>query len=236
MLVLEPNGYPQGAQNRSKSSKIWFRRPLWEHLLKSHQKLRILGTLPTSKYRVSCNRGIKNQEIAGPQKCHQNDLQMPPILDASGTIFCKKCLPEGYQKMHVKLRPKHIKNYLKMTSKCLPFWMLLAPHLPKSGFQKGTRKCIKKWIQKVFKNDLKRDEGLARKRHQNHKNPSLGLKMCPKPPGRVPRHLNIQKSTKNQFPGSRNHSKSKAVSRNLLAFSWKFWSYIARASLRIISC
>ena len=97
---LEPNGLPQGAQNRSKSQKIVFQRPPWEHPQKSHQKWCILGTLPTSKYRVSCNRGIKIQEIAGLQKWPQNDLQMPPILDASGTILDKKCLPEGYQKMH----------------------------------------------------------------------------------------------------------------------------------------
>ena len=97
---LEPNGLPQGAQNRSKSQKNVFQRPPWEHPQKSHQKWCDLGTLPTSKYRVSYERGIKNQEIACSPKWPQNDFQMHPIFDASGTTFDKKCLPEGYQKMH----------------------------------------------------------------------------------------------------------------------------------------
>ena len=32
------------------------------------------------------------------------------------------------------------RNVLKMTSKCLPCWMLLASDLAKSAFQKGTKK------------------------------------------------------------------------------------------------
>ena len=35
---------------------------------------------------------------------------------------------------------------------------------------------------------------------QNHVNPSLGLKMCPKPPGEVPRHPKISKIIKKEAP------------------------------------
>ena len=95
---LEPNGPPQGPQNRSKSSKIVFQKAPWEHPPKSHQKWCNLGTLPTSKYKVSYSRGIKHQEIAGHQKCPQNDLRMPPIWDALGTQNHKKSRKLGTQK------------------------------------------------------------------------------------------------------------------------------------------
>jgi len=36
---------------------------------------------------------------------------------------------------------------------------------------------------------------------QNHKKPSLGLKMCPKPPGGVPRHPKYSKIIKKRAPG-----------------------------------
>ena len=90
-------------------------------------------------------------------------------------------------------------NVLKLTSKCLPFWMLLAPDLGKSAFQKGTKKCTKKYTQKTSKKESKRDETFAEKRLQNHKNPSLGFKMCPKPPGEVPRHPKYSKSIKHEL-------------------------------------
>ena len=94
------------------------------------------------------------------------------------------------------------KNDLKMTSKCLPFWMLLAPHLTKSAFQKGTRKRPQRWIQKVFENDLKRGEGLARKWHQNHKNRSNGLKVVPQASRRGSQAPKIHKNPKKRAPKS----------------------------------
>ena len=42
------------------------------------------------------------------------------IFNASGTIFCKKCLPEGYQKMHWKSYPKNIKKGLVFQGGLVP--------------------------------------------------------------------------------------------------------------------
>ena len=64
----------------------------------------------------------------------------------------------GVSKIKKSPVPKHD---LKLTSKCLPFWMLLAPYLTTSAFQKGTRKCTKKWTQKVSKKEPKRDYPFA---------------------------------------------------------------------------
>ena len=56
-------------------------------------------------------------------------------------------------------------------------------------------------MQKVSKKDLKKDYFFVAERSQNHKNPSLELKMCPKPPGRVPRHPKYSKIIKKRAPG-----------------------------------
>ena len=87
---------PKIAQNHKKSCS----RNLLESILQKVTKNDSIWVPSRPPNKVSYNRGIKNQEIAGPPKCHQNDLQMPPFLDAFGTIFNKKCLQEGYQKMH----------------------------------------------------------------------------------------------------------------------------------------
>ena len=87
-----------------------------------------------------------------------------------------------------------------MTSKCFPFWMLLAPYFTKSAFRKGTRKCIKSCIQKVSNLTSKVISFFAQKCLQDHTNPSLGLKMCPKPPGGVPRHPKYSKIIKKRAP------------------------------------
>ena len=51
-------------------------------------------------------------------------------------------------------------------------------------------------MQKVLKMTSKRTTPFAPKSLQNHLNPSLGLKMCPKPPGGVPRHPKYSKIIK----------------------------------------
>ena len=144
-------------------------------------------------HKKSCSRGLPESTL---QKVTKNDAIWVPSRPQN----------IGFRAIGVsKIKKSPVpKNDLKMTSKCLPFWMLLAPHLTKSAFQKGTRKCLKNWTQKVSKKEPKRDYFFARKNHQNHKNPSLGLRMCPKPPGEVPRHPKYSKIIKNEL---QNHSK-----------------------------
>ena len=142
-----------------------------------------------------------------------------PKIDQNDQKACSRGLPESTLKKGTKndafwvpSRPQNIrfraigvskiekspvaKNDLQITSKCLPFWMLLAPEFGKSAFQKGTRKYSKKCIQKVAKKEPTRDSSFRAKNHQNHKNPSLGPKMCPKPPGEAPRHPKYSKIIK----------------------------------------
>ena len=84
------------------------------------------------------------------------------------------------------------KNDLKITSKCLPCLMLLAPKITKN--QKNTHSTnTNKLIQKIPKNEPKMDYFLARKRHQNHKNPRYRQNG---PPG-----------LQNEPPGFKNHQK-----------------------------
>ena len=56
-------------------------------------------------------------------------------------------------------------------------------------------------MQKVSKKVLKKDYFFVAESSQNHKNPSLGLKMHPKPPGGVPRHPKYAKIIKKRIPG-----------------------------------
>ena len=56
-------------------------------------------------------------------------------------------------------------------------------------------------MQKVSKKVLKKDYFFVAERSQNHTNPSLGLKMYPKPPGGVPRHPKYAKIIKKRIPG-----------------------------------
>ena len=56
-------------------------------------------------------------------------------------------------------------------------------------------------MQKVSKKTPKMPAPFAPKILQNHKNPSLGLKMCPKPPKGVPRHPKYSKIIKKRAPG-----------------------------------
>jgi len=65
----------------------------------------------------------------------------------------------------------------------------------------NTQKNTKKLMQKVSKKVLKKDYFFVAERSQNQKNPSLELKMCPKPPGRVPRHPKYSKIIKKTAPG-----------------------------------
>ena len=116
----------------------------------------------------SCSRGLPESTL---KKVTKNDAIWVPSRPQNIGFRMR-----GVSKIKKSPVPK---NDLKMTSKCLPFWMLLAPDLTKNACRKGTRKCPKKWIQKVFENDLNRGGGLARKWHQNQKNPSLGLKVVP---------------------------------------------------------
>ena len=81
-----------------------------------------------------------------------------------------KMEPLGNQNHRKKQKNKHSKN------------------TPKNGcknYQKRSQKGL----------PLSRRRGL-----QNHKNPSLGLKMCPKPPGGVPRHPKYPKIIKKRAP------------------------------------
>ena len=56
-------------------------------------------------------------------------------------------------------------------------------------------------MQKILKITSKRDYFFVAERSQNQKNPSLELKMCPKPPGGVPRHPKYSKIIKKTAPG-----------------------------------
>ena len=82
-------------------------------------------------HKKSCSRGLPESTF---QKVTQNDAIWVPSRPQN----------IGFRAIGVsKIKKSPVtKNVLKMTSKCLPFWMLLAPYLPKSGFQKGTRKCL----------------------------------------------------------------------------------------------
>ena len=151
---LEPNGPSQGPQNRSKSRKIVFQRPPWEHPPKSHQKL--------------CNLERPNLWICWHLhtfSCFSSGPRPPkrsPKASQNGAF--------GHPKSQKKQKNKHSKN------------------TPKNGcknYQKRSQKGL----------PLSRRRGL-----QNHKNPSLGLKMCPKPPGGVPRHPKYPKIIKKRAP------------------------------------
>ena len=119
-------------------------------------------------HQKSCSRGLPESTL---KKVTKNDAIWVPSRPQNIGFRIR-----GVSKIKKSPVPK---NDLKTTSKCLPFWMLLAPDLTKSAFQKATRKCTKNCIQKVSKKKPKRDDFLARKWHQNHKNPSLGLKVVP---------------------------------------------------------
>ena len=90
----------------------------------------------------SCSRGLPESTL---KKVTKNDAFWVPSRPQN----------IGFRAIGVsKIKKSPVaKNDLKMTSKCLPFWMLLAPYFAKSAFQKGTRKCTKKCIQKVSKNE-----------------------------------------------------------------------------------
>ena len=116
----------------------------------------------------TCSRGLPESTL---KKVTKNDAIWVPSRPQNIGFRMR-----GVSKIKKSPVPK---NVLKLTSKCLPFWMLLAPDLGKSAFQKGTKKCTKKCTQKTSKKESKRDETFAEKRLQNHKNPSLGLKVVP---------------------------------------------------------
>ena len=89
------------------------------------------------------------------------------------------------------------KNDLKMTSKCLPFWMLLAPDLTKSAFQKATRKCTKNRIQKVSKKEPKKDWRFrGEKSPKSHKSEPWAQSGAPSLQEGFPGTQNTQKSSK----------------------------------------
>ena len=160
------------------------RRPVFEHFFWSHFLMAFWSQMVSPREpkiaqnpQKSCSRGFLESTL---QKVTKKDAIWVPSRPQNIGFRMR-----GVSKIEKSPVPQ---NDLKMTSKCLQFWMLLAPYLTKSAFQQGIRKCLKICIKQMFKNDIQRDEYLARKRLQNRKNQSIGLKMCPKPPRQVPRH------------------------------------------------
>ena len=150
--------------------------PFWSQM-GSHREPKIAQKRPKS-----CSRALPESTL---KKVTKNDAIWVPSRPqniAFRTI--------GVSKIKKSPVPK---NDLKMTSKCIPFWMLLAPKIAENLKKHTLKKNSKKCIQQLPKKEPKRDGDLARKRHQNHKNPSHGLKMCPEPPGEVPRHPKYSK-------------------------------------------
>ena len=139
-----------------------FLMPFWSQM-GSHREPKI-----AQNRKKSCSRGLPESTL---KKVTKNDAIWVPSRPQNIGFRMR-----GVSK--IKKSPV-TKNDLKMTSKCLLFWMLWAPYLTKSAFQKGTRKCTKNCIQKVSKKEPKRTTAFAGKRPQNPKNPSLGLKMVP---------------------------------------------------------
>ena len=159
--------------------------PFWSQMA-SHREPKI-----AQNRKKTCSRGLPESTL---KKVTKNDAIWVPSRPQNIGFRMR-----GVSKIKKSPVPK---NDLKMTSKCLPFWMLLAPDLTKSAFQKATRKCTKNCIQKVSKKESKRDDFLARKRLQNHKNPSLGLNVVPQASRRGSQAPKILKNHQKRAPKS----------------------------------
>ena len=119
---LEPNGLPQGAQNRSKSSKIVFQRPSWEHPPKSHQKWCNLGRLDMQSAHACAVQTHFFVFALRPEKWSKK----PPKMEPRGTPNHKKSRKNGTQK-NTKNCIQKVSN---MTSKRDSFFV--AERSPKS--------------------------------------------------------------------------------------------------------
>ena len=106
---LEPNGLPQGAQNRSKSSKIVFQRPSWEHPPKSHQKWCNLGRLDMQSAHACAVQTHFFVFALRPEKWSKK----PPKMEPRGTPNHKKSRKMGTEKNTKNC----IQKVSKMTSK-----------------------------------------------------------------------------------------------------------------------
>ena len=136
--------------------------PFWSQT-GSHREPKIAQNL-----KKPCSRGLPESTL---KKVTKNDAIWAPSRPQNIEFRMR-----GVSK--IKKSPV-TKNDLKLISKCLPFWMLWAPYLTKSAFQKGPRKRPKKCTQQVSKKEPKRDCFFVGESDQNHKNPSLGLKVVP---------------------------------------------------------
>ena len=134
--------------------------PFWSQMA-SHREPKI-----AQNRKKTCSRGLPESTL---KKVTKNDAIWVPSRPQNIGFRMR-----GVSKIKKSPVPK---NDLKLTSKCLPFWMLLAPYLTKSAFQKATRKCTKNCIQKVSKKEPKRDCFFRGVRSPKSHNPSLGLNM-----------------------------------------------------------
>ena len=123
-----------------------------------------------------------------------------------GKVF----FPEGWIcNPHTPVQSKHTFSFSLCSGPRLPKRSQKASQNGASGHPNSQKKTENQTLKKTLKNECKKYQKKLQKRgrdswrrgHQNHKNPSLGLKMCPKPPGRVPRHPKCSKSSKNEPPG-----------------------------------
>ena len=159
--------------------------PFWSQM-GSHREPKI-----AQNRKKPCSRGLPESTL---KKVTKNDAIWVPSRPQNIGFRMR-----GVSKIKKSPVPK---NDVKMTSKCLPFWMLLAPDFTKSALQKGSKKYLTNWSQKVSKSEPKRDYFLARKWHQNHKNPSLGLQVAPQASMRGSQAPKILKNHKKRAPKS----------------------------------
>ena len=100
------------------------------------------------------------------------------------------------------------KNDLKMTSKCLPFWMLLAPKITTNQKKHRLKKTLKITSKKYRHMSQKGTVFWPGKVTKIIKIRALGSKCAPSLQEGFPGTQNTQKSSKNELPGLQNHSKS----------------------------
>ena len=146
----------------------------------------------------SCSRGLPESSL---KKVTKNDAIWMPFRPQKSRFRAV-----GVAKIKKQPVTKHV---LKMTSTWLPFWSSRAPQITNKTEKRALKKTLKIASNKYQKIITKKPPPFARKCHQNYKNPSLGLKMCPQACRRGSQAPKIlQKSSKNEPPGLENHSKS----------------------------
>ena len=144
--------------------------------------------------RKSCSRDLPESTL---KKVTKNDVIWVPSRPqniAFRTIGVSK----------IKKSPV-TQNVLKMTSKCLPFWMLLAPKITKNQKQQALKKTLKTCIQKYQKRSQKGMPFWPGNVTKIPKIRALGSRCAPSLQERSPGTQNTQKSSKNAL---QNHSKS----------------------------